>query len=748
MADAAGQLASRIFSLLQRRATVSLEVQNLTALAPVESSSFRSALQDELRKAGLAMTATAPPEVRLRVSISENVRGLLLIAEIFSGESRQVVMLPWSAPPASEQKPQLKITKKPIWEQAEPVLDFLLLEDGSLLLALSPTKLSSYRLVDDKWTSSAAAALNLARPAARDPRGHIENAPDGIRVYVPGTTCSGSALKLSCIPANESWRRDGMTLRWVADRNLLESDGVRGLFFSATNGLVAGADGRVRDRASELIAGTDAWGSDITGIANPCGANPVLLATRAGEGQEQLRAYEVAQGQVAPASEPLDLPGPVTALWSSEKSSQAALSEIQRQETMRLLFWAWLALSSLTLAGATRPHYGGTLTVELSEFTPEASPLIAETLVRLNDKGEVEPQLAVAWQRDADRKRWRFSLRPKVAFHDGEALTASSAAPVLLTALKKEQADIAVTAGGQTLVIQSERPLPDLLMELARQRMAIYRKTDKGAPIGTGPFHITAWDPGHRLTLASNEDYYGGRPYLDSVIVSIGAGRGSADVFDIPFGTSRRVLAERTRIWSSPVVELIALLSVNANPVAMQTLALCIDRAPMVNVLTQRKGEAAFGLLPQWLSGYSFLFALAPDPARAKAQLPALTLSYPANDSFARSIADRVALNARDAGLMIQPASNVNGNLRLMRWKIESADAAAELGRFIATFGISAAKSDSLFETERSLLEEHRVIPLMHVPQVYGIAPRVHNWEAAHKGQPFTMHLENVWVEP
>src|ERR1700687_4050216 len=98
MPEAAGQLAARISSLLQRRATVSLDFQNLTALAPAESSSFRSALEAELRKAGLAV-ATTQPEVRLRVTISENVHGLLLVAEVFTGDTKQVVMLPWIAPP-------------------------------------------------------------------------------------------------------------------------------------------------------------------------------------------------------------------------------------------------------------------------------------------------------------------------------------------------------------------------------------------------------------------------------------------------------------------------------------------------------------------------------------------------------------------------------------------------------------------------------------------------------------------------
>lgn len=448
---------------------------------------------------------------------------------------------------------------------------------------------------------------------------------------------------------------------------------------------------------------------------------------------------------------------------------------------MRPPGWAWLALSSLLvipLGGATRPRYGGTLTVELSSAwsTPDPSeplsdpaaqskrdafsPLIAETLVRLNSRGEAEPQLAVAWQRDADRKRWRFSLRPKVAFHDGEALNAASAAPVLLAALKKKYGDVTVTAGSQTLVIQSDRALMDLLTELSRPRMAIFRKSDKNPLIGTGPFRLTGWELGRRLTLAAFDDYWDGRPYLDWMVINMGAARASADVFDLPFVQSRRILPEPTRLWSSAPHELIALVAHNVQPLVWQALALAIDRTPIVNVLAQRKGEAAWGLLPQWLSGYAFLFAATPDVARAKQmisqlRLNPLTLSYPSGDTFARSVADRVALNARDAGILIQPTQNPNGNLRLVRWPLESTDAAAELARLAGLLGaperassLNAAKPETLYDAERALLEAHRVIPLVYLAEVYGLAPRVHNWDAAQKNGGFILHLENVWVEP
>lgn len=436
---------------------------------------------------------------------------------------------------------------------------------------------------------------------------------------------------------------------------------------------------------------------------------------------------------------------------------------------MRLHAWAWLALSSTLLSplvGATRPRYGGTLTVELStawnsiDASGPIAPLIAETLVRLNEKGEIEPHLAVAWQRDADRKRWRFALRPKVVFQDGEPLNAASVAPLLLPALKKKFGDVNVTAGGQTLVLQFDRATPDLLTELATFRMAIFRTSEKNPVIGTGPFRVAGWEPGHKLTLAAFEDYWSGRPFLDSVTINLGTSRAVGDIFDIPFSQTRRVLPERTRIWSSPVHQLIALVSDSVQPEVWQALALAIDRTPIVNVLAQRRADPAFGLLPQWLSGYAFLFATPPDLTRAKQMIAGLrvtplTLAYPANDSFARSVAERVALNAHDAGIVLQPAQSPSGNLRLIRWPLESTDASAELSRLAAKLGmperasaLNPARPETLYEAERSLLDARRVIPVVYLPEVYGIAPRVHNWEVAQKNGGLTLHLENVWVEP
>ena len=333
MAEAAAQLAVRISSLLLRRATVSLEFENLTALPPVESSIFRAALQQELRKAGVE-TAVGQPEARLRITISENVRGLLLVAVVTAGENRQVTMLPWNAPPPTQQKPRVKISIQPMLQQPEAILDMLLVDSGSTLLVLSSSTVSSYKLTDGKWTPSAIAGVSWARPLPRNQRGRLEGGPTGFRVFVPGTFCNGTLqpeFKITCERGNETWffnpRDPSLAVRWVTDRNLLESENAKVPFYAAAAGWFGTTEGRLLSPTGELLAGSDGWGSEISSVENPCGSGWMLLVSAAGDAQDhdQIQAYEVVDRQVAAASDAISLPGPVTALWPAETPGRSTL---------------------------------------------------------------------------------------------------------------------------------------------------------------------------------------------------------------------------------------------------------------------------------------------------------------------------------------------------------------------------------------------------------------------------------------
>ena len=293
-----------------------------------------------MKSAGIAISAAAQPDTQVRVSISENLQGPLLVAEIRTGDRRQTIFQPWTAtrPPATHHR--LALERKPVWEQPDPILDFALLNSGAELLVLGSGKVTLYRMAEGKWVLVTSIAISLSRPLPRDLRGKLAVERDTFRVFLPGTSCNGVVqvpLVITCSPGNETWTIDasnrGPAVHWVNDRNNLEVAGAQTAFYSAAlidNGariVFATLDGRVRDRGNEPVGGTDAWGSDFTGPPQACGSNSLVIAARGGdsEGPDAVQAYEMGPGAAEPSSEPVSLSGRVTALWPGGSPAEVNL---------------------------------------------------------------------------------------------------------------------------------------------------------------------------------------------------------------------------------------------------------------------------------------------------------------------------------------------------------------------------------------------------------------------------------------
>jgi ABC-type oligopeptide transport system substrate-binding subunit len=87
--------------------------------------------------------------------------------------------------------------------------------------------------------------------------------------------------------------------------------------------------------------------------------------------------------------------------------------------------------------------------------------------------------------------------------------------------------------------------------------------------------------------------------------------------------------------------------------------------------------------------------------------------------------------------------------VRLSEIRIVSTDPARALTVVAAAVGASpparAASPEALYAAEKALLEGFRVVPLFHLPDVYGVSPKV-------KGGPGVSPLgewrfENLWLE-
>ena len=443
-----------------------------------------------------------------------------------------------------------------------------------------------------------------------------------------------------------------------------------------------------------------------------------------------------------------------------------------------------LVAVSLSLAVAaparTRPHYGGTLHVAIGEaptsldpaeskrggnwMLPSLSRLIFDTLVTVDARGQAQPALSPSWQADPGYQRWQFSIRPGVAFHDGTAVSSDAVA----ASLRAANPDWKVFAKGEAVVIECNPPTPDLPALLALPRYGVAKRMS-GKVVGSGPFAISRWEAGKKLVLSARDDYWGGRAFLDSIEIEMGKtfreqmitlDLGKAGLVEVPPDQVRHAVLEGRRVENSPPAEWMGLVFIRDIQSAedgklREALALSIDRDSMNNVLLQGGGEPAGTLLPGWMSGYAFLFPTAIDLQRARQARDAVrqaapwTLGYDASDPLARVIAERIALNARDAGLTLQTTAAGAADIRLVRMPLPSLDARVALRELASGVGLRQPEfggdpASSVYAAESALLQTQRLIPLLHLRSAVALGTNVMGWREDPDG---SWRLQDVWLE-
>jgi peptide/nickel transport system substrate-binding protein len=435
---------------------------------------------------------------------------------------------------------------------------------------------------------------------------------------------------------------------------------------------------------------------------------------------------------------------------------------------------------------AVRPHYGGTLRVEMRASVQLLSPssnetnaaqervsaLVFEPLVALDANAQPRPALAFSWQHTPDYKLWQFWLR-LAKFHDGSPLSVAQVLASLSAANPKPA--WRARAEGESIIFESEVPLPTLPLQLAQQRNAIYSKTANGDPVGTGPFRVSEWQAGKHALLVANDEYWNGRPFLDAIEVAmdrplrdqmISLELGRADLIEVEVDQARRLALPGRRIVTSAPVELFVIAfdqerRATQDPRLREAVALAIDRKAIHEVLLQRQGEPAFALLPHWISGYAMLFSTQRDLDRARqlrnqVRNPSLTLNYDSGDTLARSIAERIALNAQDAGLVVQPvgqnsSARNTADMRLARVRLLSPDPATALAGVLAVTGmgpqpVAGSSLEQIFRAEQAALDSFYAIPIAAVPEAYTLGARVRNWSQPRAGG-WPLAWGEVWVE-
>jgi oligopeptide transport system substrate-binding protein len=177
-------------------------------------------------------------------------------------------------------------------------------------------------------------------------------------------------------------------------------------------------------------------------------------------------------------------------------------------------------------------------------------------LVQLDDRQQVQPQLAARWSVSADGLSWTFYLKPHVKFSDGTPLTSmdvaysidralqpvtkSPVAAIYLGLIRDSDrllagtistliGDSLLTPNTDTLIIQTRRPAAYFLTMLAHPTSYVVEKrlidtfgasftahlADGG---GAGPFRVAQYTHDKAIEFVPNPNYYDTRPQLREVI--------------------------------------------------------------------------------------------------------------------------------------------------------------------------------------------------------------------------------------
>ena len=360
----------------------------------------------------------------------------------------------------------------------------------------------------------------------------------------------------------------------------------------------------------------------------------------------------------------------------------------------------------------------GTLVVALPSQPENLNPIASDNvyegnqkffngLLRYDKELRAQPDLAGAMpERSADGKTVTVRLRDDVTFHDGTKLTAKDVAFTYNAILDKDSAsplatlldtlDEAVAVGASTVRFQLNRADPafyDKLQVGIVPAAALAGKDIKTAsfnrrPIGTGPYVLEEFEPGGRIVMHANRNYFRGEPKIKRIVMTAVEDenarvalleKGTVDAAGIVPKLAGRVRRNRSyNVFEVPTADARVLALPNRDPVlrdpaVRRALSFAVDREQMARVTLDGAGEPAYGPIMKDHWAYSDIAEQDHDPAEAERRLDvagwtregdgtrakdgrklAFTLMYPSNDSVRKDLALAFTSDMKKIGVEVK----------------------------------------------------------------------------------------------
>lgn len=370
-AQPAAELAGQIADITGSGQT-QLTVRNLSSIPVSEVPAIRKLLEQDLKARGVL--AGGPESANaVRITLSENSRERLWVAEVTEGNKAQVTMVHLEAGEsatvrsASERvvlrKERIDGLVSRMGGGARDLPILAAAEINGHFVVMFADRIAVFSSAGAGWAESNTFAMSPKM--SRDPRGVLIPTADGgsFAAFAPGTQCNGSYS----LPLNGGTQDSGWTVRcrasddpWpiyqsadassapalkafyntardfftgVVAPNIgvdLPAFYAAGMIPRAAGGaaiLFIGVDGKVQiveNGTMRAVAGARDWGSDFAVVRSGCGAGTQVIVSSSGEAvSDSLRAFAIPALEALPESNALPMDGSVTVLWTAQDGKSA-----------------------------------------------------------------------------------------------------------------------------------------------------------------------------------------------------------------------------------------------------------------------------------------------------------------------------------------------------------------------------------------------------------------------------------------
>ncbi|MFD3328270.1 ABC transporter substrate-binding protein [Streptomyces sp. NPDC058701] len=317
--------------------------------------------------------------------------------------------------------------------------------------------------------------------------------------------------------------------------------------------------------------------------------------------------------------------------------------------TVRGVARATMAVALITGVAACSPPGGGeggesadSAVVGIATEPESLSPLLGygkdgnskifDGLLAHDADMKLKPALAEALPEvSADGLTYTYKLRRGVKFSDGEPFSAEDVLFTYRTILDAKTNNASKTEldaiagvearGADTVVFTLKYPYAPFaertVLPIAPEHVAGRQDVNSGdfatRPVGTGPYLLTGWSKGEKLSFSANPGYWGGEPTVkkftmavikDDDVRATRLRSGELDAAILPpnlakgfaADTARTTLAAKT--FDYRTVTLPTHHPVTGDVAVRRALDTAVDRTTMVDKLLEGAGKPAFGPVP------------------------------------------------------------------------------------------------------------------------------------------------------